>query len=103
MIRIARIWLYVLVLICAISLFISIFWFVRPPHRQAVSEQTQAEYMLKDYNGRLAVYQPGGDSPIKIYEVYTYLLPETDTESLRAGILVNNEQELDRLLEDFGV
>lgn len=102
MTRIARIWLYVLATVCVISLLLSVFWFAKPPVNQSATSASQTQYLLKDYGGRLAVYRPGEDTPIKVYEVYTHLLPETDLENLRTGIGLETEEDLDRLLEDFG-
>ena len=56
----------------------------------------------EDWSGRLAVFSPGGSEPLRVYEVYTRLLPEPDVAALQEGIPVESEERLDRLLEDFG-
>ena len=39
-------------------------------------QQPQAQYLLKDNAGRLALYTPDGTGPLAQYDVYTRLLPE---------------------------
>lgn len=97
----AKPWFYLLALLCAASLLFSLFWLARPdaPPRAASSA---VQYLLKDHGGRLALYRQGESEPLEVYEVYTHLLPEQDVESLRAGIPLQSEEQLDRLLEDFG-
>ena len=43
-----------------------------------------------------------GGEPLRVYDVYTHLLPESDVAALQKGIPVESEERLDRLLEDFG-
>lgn len=98
----SRLWIYGLSLICAISLMISLFFFIKPPFSSSNAQSSYA-YTLKDYHGKLALYPNGSDVPIEIYEVYTYLLPEQDVLSLQVGIPLKDEEQLQRLLEDFGL
>lgn len=58
-------------------------------------------YYLKDYNGRLAVFSEGSESPFKITEVEIKTLPEYDQKTLRQGVKAHGQKELTRLLEDF--
>lgn len=60
---------------------------------------------LRDYHGRIALYEPSDDpeSPRQVYDLYTRLLPENDVLALQAGIGVSSEEDLERLLEDFGL
>ena len=97
----AKLWVGFLALVCALSLALSLVWMVRP--EEAVSSSpAESTLLLKDYGGRLAVFRPGESEPLQVYEVYTHLLPEGDVAALQAGIPVDSEDRLDRLLEDFG-
>ena len=40
---------------------------------------------------------------MEVYDVYTHLLPESDVLSLQAGIPLESQEQLQRLLEDFGL
>ena len=63
----------------------------------------QPLWLLTDDGGRLAQYEYGQtDAPVRIWPVYTALLPEADAERLRRGITVYSDEELRRLVEDFG-
>lgn len=96
-----KLWVSLLALLCAASLALSLFWMVRPA-RPAGDAASAAPYLLRDYGGKLAVFAPGGSEPLRVYEVYTRLLPEGDVAALQEGIPVESEERLDRLLEDFG-
>ena len=96
-----KIWVALLAALCAVSLALSLFWMVRPG-RTAQDSSSAAPYILKDHGGRLAVFAPGADEPLQVYDIYTHLLPEQDVAALQKGIPVESEERLDRLLEDFG-
>ena len=51
-------------------------------------QQPQAQYLLKDNAGRLALYTPDGTGPLAQYDVYTRLLPEPDCLALQQGVFV---------------
>lgn len=97
----AKPWFYLLALLCAASLLFSLFWLARPDASPRAASSAM-QYLLKDNGGRLALYRPGEAQPLRVYEVYTHLLPAQDVESLQAGIPIESEEQLDRLLEDFG-
>lgn len=63
----------------------------------------QAQYLLKDNAGRLALYTPGGTGPLAQYDVYTRLLPEPDCLALQQGVSIYTEAELQQKLEDYGL
>lgn len=63
--------------------------------------QTAAVYTLKEYNGFLALFTDGNPLPDAVYSVAIASLPEADRKALSDGISVGNEEELQRLLEDF--
>ena len=64
----------------------------------------QPLWVLKDDGGRLARYEYGAKQgpPVQTYPVYTALLPQPDLERLHSGIPVYSDEELRRLIEDFG-
>ena len=63
----------------------------------------QAQYLLKDNAGRLALYTPDGTGPLAQYDVYTRLLPEPDCLALQQGVSIYTEAELQQKLEDYGL
>ena len=68
-----------------------------------VLEDTEINYIVKDYGGKVAVFAPQQEQPLVVYEVYTHLLPENDIELLRKGITVDDDLQLMKTLEDFGL
>ena len=58
-------------------------------------------YILKEYNGKIAVYSSNSDKPIEITKASTAKLPKSDQEALKDGIKAESKKELNRLLEDF--
>lgn len=58
-------------------------------------------YLLKDYEGKVAVFQPDNTTPEKILDIYLNTLPEYDQNRLREGIPVHDQSELERYIEDF--
>ena len=73
---------------------------------QAVPESGVQYYLLKDSNGRVAVYRCDSEGNagalVTVTGIYTNLLPENDLLRLRRGVVVRSELELDLLLEDLG-
>ncbi len=59
------------------------------------------QYVIREYNGNIAVYKSGETAPSDIYEVPVETLPEEDVKSLESGIQVRDEAELRRLIEDL--
>lgn len=66
-------------------------------------EDSGPRYVLRDCGGQIALFEPGNDAPMARYDVYTDLLPEEDAALVREGIPVSGREELERLLEDFGL
>lgn len=94
-------WFYFLSLLCAVSLALSLFVFVNPTDSSPA--RSEFSYTLKDYHGKLALFETGSTAPSEVYEIYTHLLPEQDVLHLQSGIPVKSDMELERLLEDFGL
>ena len=97
-------WFWVLAALCALALALALLWMLAP--RSVEPAPRQPLYILRDVNGRVARYEPDQDTaqpPAEVYAgVYSNQLPEQDVLPLREGIPVYSEEELQRLLEDFG-
>lgn len=59
------------------------------------------DYIIKTYEGRLAVFVKNSKSPDMIFEVYTHQLPEYDRYQLEKGIKVKDYGNLVKLIEDY--
>lgn len=60
-------------------------------------------YLLKDSGGYIALYSGDGQGPLARYDLMTRLLPEQDVLALQQGVPVQDEAELQRRLEDYGL
>lgn len=88
---------------CTILIMVSIYNIIPltlPPQNRSVP---QAQFVVADYGGKVAVFRYGEDQPVTVYEIYTHLLPENDIELLRRGIEVANQAQLQLCLEGFGL
>ena len=59
------------------------------------------DYLLKEYEGKLAVYYYGASKPQEVFEVYISTLPEYDQKQLSRGLPVKDYEELLIRLEDY--
>ena len=61
----------------------------------------ETKYTLKEFNGMLAVFENNSSKPREVYNISIKSFPEEDVIKLQKGITVNNEDELNKLLEDY--
>ena len=59
------------------------------------------QYLVKDINGEINIFQNGHEKPIDILEKRSNILPEYDQKLLKEGIYLENIEQLDKLLEDY--
>ncbi len=66
----------------------------------ATEEQDDPLYILKEHEGRIAIFCRGMAEPYRYLDYSVSLLPEYDREQLREGIAFDTEQELKMYLQD---
>jgi hypothetical protein len=59
------------------------------------------KYIMRDYNGRIAVFVYGEDEPQEVFDVFTSSLPRGEAERVYKGITVEGDEALQKLIEDF--
>ena len=59
------------------------------------------KYILKDFQGKLAVFEKNKKDPEMIFDVLIDSLPEVDVIELQQGLKIKDEQELNERIEDF--
>ena len=67
----------------------------------AQSSSQTALYLLKTYQDKVGVFEPGAKEPKEVLDITVAALPEQDQQMLQKGIAVQSEQELKSLIEDF--
>lgn len=94
------------------SFFLSEAWNgVRPeaasvptPHQikssQASNEQ-KSGYLLKEYDGKLAVFFPEEEKPRMVFDVYVATLPPYDRGQLMQGVYAEDYEQLLQRIEDY--
>lgn len=58
-------------------------------------------FVLREYDGKIALFQENEPQPIAVYETPPDALYPADAELLREGIRVKSEGEITRLIEDL--
>lgn len=67
------------------------------------SKPKSEEYLLREYDGFIAVYSFGDDDePMTVTDIEVCTLNDNDRQMLRNGITAENKAELISLLEDLG-
>lgn len=64
-------------------------------------QPSEHEYLLKDSNGKIAVYKANEYDPYIILDVYTNTLPYVDRQNLLEGITILGDDNLRSIIEDF--
>ena len=90
--------LAVALLISAVTLFI-LLRVVLPRIMPERAEEPQ--FVLAEWEGRVAVFEGGCDYPMQVYDVYVQALPEEERRALAAGIPAADADALSVLLEDY--
>lgn len=67
----------------------------------AFQEKAPVGYILREYEGHLALFRGHVDKPFRILDTEVWLLPEEDRLAVQEGIFVETEAELRSLLEDW--
>ncbi len=109
-------WRYASIFLVTISLMISMLILLVNAGKQVVQQKSDAVaqlnayrpdepepgFVLRAYDGHLALWREGADKPYRILRSELWLLSDADRLTLEEGITVATETELLRLLEDLG-
>ena len=68
----------------------------------AVQQVTEPAFLVKAYEGHVALWREGASRPYRILQAELWLLSDTDRLAVENGIRAENEEALQRLLEDLG-
>lgn len=67
----------------------------------ASASSAPAAYTLKEYEGKIAVYGAGSDSPQQILDIPVASLPADEQAKLRAGVSVKDHEALLTYIENL--
>ena len=68
---------------------------------QPSPQAADAGYIIRDSNGKIAVFAAGSDHPLFTTETRTESLPRADAKKLREGVKAPDRQAMRRILEDY--
>lgn len=68
-----------------------------------VVTDTAAYFIIKEYDGKVALFREGSDQPAAVYSTTIEQLNSADAYLLREGIRLRGMTEVSRLLEDLEV
>ncbi len=68
---------------------------------KSVPTERAAQQMLREWNGQIALFEGDSDEPAEVYEVTVAALPEEEQERLREGIVIESEEALASLLDNY--
>ncbi len=60
-------------------------------------------YIIKEYQGMIALFKEGSDTPLAVYSLPADSLSSADEELLKEGIRLRGSDEVTRLLEDLDI
>ncbi|MBQ3550752.1 MAG: hypothetical protein IJA41_07200 [Clostridia bacterium] len=67
-----------------------------------LSDTEPTGYLIKEYNGKIAVFSKEGTSPLYTFESpYVRDLPEYDRKLLKEGIFADSNAKLLEILQDY--
>ena len=82
--------IFIILVIVVISISINVLLISRASNTQdnhnITTTDTVKFYILKDYNGRIALFESGSTKPKCVYDIFTSSLPEEDAKNIRKGI-----------------
>lgn len=67
----------------------------------ALPGSTDTEYIMRDYNGKVAVFREGANTPDEVFDVFTNSLPPDEHERLINGITIQGDEELQKMIEAY--
>lgn len=68
---------------------------------KSVPTESETRQMLREWNGQIALFQGDSDEPAEVYEVPVAALPLEEQDRLREGIVIENEEMLASLLDNY--
>ncbi len=64
-------------------------------------DSSKEEYVVKEYNKKVAVFKQGEKEPYEILDIDVTSLPMADREALKDGISFKDTKKLSKLIEDY--
>jgi glucan phosphoethanolaminetransferase (alkaline phosphatase superfamily) len=97
-----RITLVGIIVLVIITSLIAIYYYSNKNNtEQARTNSVEYKYYLKEYNNQIGVYKTNEDKPFRTIDVFVFTLPSVDQQELKTGILVQDDDKLRMIIEDY--
>lgn len=73
----------------------------QPFQEAEIETHTVQEYIVRDSNGKVAIFNPNEHEPFIVLDIYTNSLPYVDKQDILDGIIINGDDNLRAFIEDF--
>lgn len=70
-------------------------------YKSESSIDSSYKYILKEYDKKIGVFEKDKDTPIRVIDISVETLPDYDIENLKNGIIIKDDVDLNRIIEDF--
>lgn len=70
-------------------------------NKQSTVSPAAQTYVVRDFNGKVAVFNCSSNEPLEVYDTDTASLPDTDKRYLSEGIYADTDEELETIIEDL--
>ncbi len=87
--------------VCATLIIPAALGFSSPP-RSVDAIAVREIYTVKEYRGKIGIFEAGKEEPSAVLDVFVFTLPERDRKMLKDGFSVS-EEEIFGVIEDYTV
>lgn len=71
------------------------------PAASASSSSSAVIYIIRSYQGKVAIFQPGKSEPSRVLDVYVETLPKEEQDKLKAGIEIETQEQLESMIDNY--
>lgn len=71
------------------------------PVVSARSSSSAVLYIMRSYQGKVAVFEPGKSEPRQVLDVYVETLPKEEQDKLAAGIAIETQAQLESMIDNY--
>lgn len=65
------------------------------------SSSSAVLYIMRSYQGKVAVFEPGKSEPSRVLDVYVETLPKDEQDKLAAGIDIESQAQLESMIDNY--
>ncbi len=88
------------VVLIGVAAWVSVLLPTEPDAKNVPTEPVSGR-LLREWNGQVALFEGASGEPIEVYDVTVAALPEEEQERLREGIVIDSEEALALLLDNY--